>query len=562
MPHSSRKLFPAPRTAAGSGTSDFNDNAAGPDTRFTQTRHIDATRMLFNSYPFLFLFLPVVLAGYFQIAKASHRGAAAWLTLASLVFYGYWNVAYVALLLASIACNYGFGAWIARTRGRQDAPARARLIVAIAANLALLAYYKYANFFLGNLAELTGLRLTLESIILPLGISFFTFTQIAFLVDTYQGKVREYDFVHYALFVTYFPHLIAGPVLHHKEMMPQFAHTQTYRFSHENMAVGSAILVIGLFKKVVLADGIAVYVSPVFNAPAAGIALGFFEAWAGALCYGLQLYFDFSGYSDMAIGLSRMFGVVLPLNFHSPYKAVNIIEFWRRWHMTLSRFLRDYLYFPLGGNRKGTARRYLNLLLTMVLGGLWHGAGWTFVLWGALHGAFLVINHGWQALRRALGQDPAQPLSRWAHAFSVLLTFLAVTVAWVFFRADTAGHAWTIVRAMAGANGYAVPGALMTQWGAFGAWLATLGVAIGEGPALITRGTVNWLIILLGMVWFAPNTQQILGAYRPALDAPAAAPRRWLAWTPNGRWLCVHLVLAVWAIAAISQLSEFLYFQF
>ncbi len=518
--------------------------------------------MLFNSYPFLFLFLPIVLVGYFQLARASHRVAAGWLTLASLFFYGYWNAAYVVLLLASMVCNYGFGAWLARTNGSQDSNARKRLALAISANLLLLAYYKYTNFFLGSLGELAGFQLTLQQIILPLGISFFTFTQIAFLVDTYQGRVKEYDFVHYALFVTYFPHLIAGPVLHHKEMMPQFARAETYRFSHDNMAVGSAIFIIGLFKKVVLADGIGVYVGPIFAAPAAGIELTFIEAWAGALCYGLQLYFDFSGYSDMAIGLSRMFGVTLPLNFHSPYKAVNIIEFWRRWHMTLSRFLRDYLYFPLGGNRKGPARRHINLLLTMLLGGLWHGAGWTFVLWGALHGVFLVINHGWQALRRALGQDPSLPLSRWAHAGSVLLTFLAVTVAWVFFRADSAGSAIAILKSMAGFNGFELPGAWLAKWGAFGQWLTALGVSFSEGKALISGGTINWIWISLLIVWCAPNTQQIMSAHEPALDVPAGTPRTRFTWMPERRWLLVHFAAAIWAISALSQLSEFLYFQF
>lgn len=414
--------------------------------------------MLFNSYGFIFLFLPVVLIGFFQLARIDHRFAAAWLALSSLFFYGYWNPAYIGLLLGSIVANYSFGSWIARAGARQEAGGRKRLlIVAIAANLALLAYYKYANFFLGNINSAAGTDISLGEIILPLGISFFTFTQIAFLVDTYQGKVKEYNFIHYVLFVTYFPHLIAGPVLHHREMMPQFAYPATYCFNYENMAVGLSIFFIGLFKKVVIADGVSQYVGPVFGAPATGVELTFVEAWGGAICYTLQLYFDFSGYSDMAIGLSRMFGVALPLNFHSPYKSVNIIEFWRRWHMTLSRFLRDYLYIPLGGNRKGTLRRHMNLVATMLLGGLWHGAGWTFVIWGGLHGLYLVINHAWHAVRRKLGQDPEQPLSRPVRLASVLLTFLLVTLAWVFFRADTLEHARAIVYAMVGGTACSCP---------------------------------------------------------------------------------------------------------
>lgn len=516
--------------------------------------------MLFNSYPFLFLYLPVVLVGYFYSARISQQLAAGWLTLASFFFYGYWNPAYIGLLLGSIVFNYGFGAWIARSDETPGPAAKRRLAVAVTANLLLLGYYKYANFFLGNVGELTGIRLTLEPVLLPLGISFFTFTQIAYLVDTYQGKVKEYNFVHYALFVTYFPHLVAGPILHHKEMMPQFAERKTYRFTHENFAVGSMIFAIGLFKKTVLADGIAKYVGPVFAAPAAGVQLTFLESWAGALCYGLQLYFDFSGYSDMAIGLSRMFGVKLPLNFHSPYKAVNIIEFWRRWHMTLSRFLRDYVYFPLGGNRKGSGRRYVNLMVTMLLGGLWHGAGWTFVIWGGLHGVFLVINHAWHALRRFFGQDPNAPLSPFMHSFSVLLTFLAVTVSWVFFRADSGHNALAIIKAMCGMNGFDLPAAWLVKWGRMGSQLADMG--FGSASTLVSAGTINWIVILLVLVWAAPNTQQILMRYEPALNVPRNTPETRLTWRPGYRWLALHVGTAIWAITAISQLSPFLYFQF
>ncbi|MDZ4201180.1 MAG: MBOAT family protein [Gallionella sp.] len=519
--------------------------------------------MLFNSYGFLFIYLPVVLIGFFVLARTSRTFAAGWLALASVFFYGYWNPAYVGLLLGSIVCNYAFGMWIAKA-GVQHEEARKKrlLIVAIAANLALLAYYKYANFFVGNLNEVAGMSWSLGEIVLPLGISFFTFTQIAFLVDTYRGEVKEYNFIHYTLFVTYFPHLIAGPVLHHKEMMPQFGHAATYRFSYENMAVGSTIFFIGLFKKVILADGIAVYVGPVFAAPATGIELSFVDAWGGALCYTLQLYFDFSGYSDMAIGLSRMFGVVLPLNFHSPYKSVNIIEFWRRWHMTLSRFLRDYLYIPLGGNRKGKSRRYLNLMATMLLGGLWHGAGWTFVIWGGLHGLYLAINHGWQSLRIALGQDPRAQLSRPMHALSVLLTFLAVTVAWVFFRADSMDSALSMLASMAGLNGIVLPDAWLVKWGESGAWLATHGVAFGATNNLIMGGAINWIWISLLVIWFAPNTQQIMAAHRPALDVPADTPATRLRWKPTAR-----AALAVWflgfvAIVNLNKQSVFLYFQF
>lgn len=352
--------------------------------------------MLFNSYIFIFCFLPIVMIGFFGLARISRAFAVSWLALASVFFYGYWNPTYVGLLLGSIIFNYKMGMWITKADAQDDKVLKKRLLTfAITGNLLLLIYYKYANFFVTNVNSLIGTDWSFNNLILPLGISFFTFTQIAYLVDTFQGKVKEYNFSHYLLFVTYFPHLIAGPVLHHKQMMPQFNATATYRISLENIAIGLTFFSIGLAKKVLLADNLAEYATPVFTAADTGVPVQFFGAWVGALAYTFQLYFDFSGYSDMAIGISKMFGVNLPINFNSPYKAQSIIEFWRRWHISLSQFLREYLYFPLGGNRKGPTRRYINLLITMVLGGLWHGANWTFVIWGGLHGLYLCINHFW-----------------------------------------------------------------------------------------------------------------------------------------------------------------------
>ena len=518
--------------------------------------------MLFNSYVFLFAFLPLTLAGFFLLGRLRASLAAAWLTAASLFFYGWWNPAYVGLLALSICANYAFGMTIARAGAHGEPQTQRRwLLTAVAANLLLLAYYKYANFFVAGINEIAGTGWSPGDIVLPLGISFFTFTQIAFLADTCQGRVREYNFVHYGLFVTYFPHLIAGPVLHHAEMMPQFARRETYRLNYENLAVGSTIFVIGLFKKVMLADGIGVYAKPVFDAAATGMELTALEAWGGALAYTFQLYFDFSGYSDMAIGLSRLFGVTLPLNFHSPYKAVNIIDFWRRWHMTLSRFLRDYLYFPLGGNRRGVVRRHVNLMLTMALGGLWHGAGWTFVLWGVLHGVYLVINHGFRALRARLGHDLAHP-TRWGRACGCAVTFVAVVVGWVLFRAPDAASALAMLKAMAGCNGLVLPDFWLPQWGAAGQWLAALGVRFGDTHDLVGGGLVNWISILLLVVWFAPNTQQLLAVYRPALVLPDdTPPARW-AWRPSPVFALLVAGLALIAIFNLHRQSEFLYFQF
>ncbi len=516
--------------------------------------------MLFNSYEFLFGFLPVCLAGFYLLARFGLLyTCATWLALASLFFYGYWNPKYVLLLGASIIVNFHFGKAISRLRHEGHASAARRvLVIAVTANLATLGYFKYANFFVESLRQFTGLDIPLAGIVLPLGISFFTFTQIAFLVDTCQGKASEPRFVPYALFVTYFPHLIAGPVLHHAEMMPQFAEKSTYRFHIENFTVGIAFFLVGLFKKVVLADEIQPFVAPVFDA-SPGYTLTMLEAWGGALAYTLQLYFDFSGYSDMAIGLSKMFNVDLPLNFNSPYKAESIIEFWRRWHMTLSRFLRDYLYFGLGGNRKGPVRRYANLLITMLLGGLWHGAGWTFLIWGGIHGMLLVINHGWRHFReRFLHHDLGQS-SVAGHVLAVTITFLSVVVAWVFFRATSLAKAMGVLSAMFGAHGLVLPME----------WQATLVSSLPMGTVdPWTFGVLDafgglrqclWCAALLAVVFWVPNSQTLIGRFESALRSRGAMAWRW-AWCATG--FASTLVVVVAAINGSRGVSEFIYFNF
>jgi alginate O-acetyltransferase complex protein AlgI len=520
-------------------------------------------KVLFNSYEFLFLFLPVVFLVFFQIGHYSRPLAALWLFAASLFFYGWWNPAYVGLLLVSIFFNFAVGTALSREHARGHVRRNKWILgLGVATNLVLLGYFKYANFFVTNADAALNLGWQIETIILPLGISFFTFTQIAFLVDAYRGEVKETNFIHYGLFVTYFPHLIAGPVLHHKEMMPQFAQPSTYRVNWENLSIGLTIFSIGLFKKVVLADGIAPFASPVFSAAANGETLTFLEAWGGALAYTFQLYFDFSGYSDMAIGISRMFGVKLPLNFDSPYKAVNIIEFWRRWHMTLSRFLRDYLYFALGGNRKGPARRYLNLFVTMLLGGLWHGAGWTFVIWGALHGFYLIINHAWHQIRKALGHDLKRSTSIGRFA-GMALTFLVVVIGWVFFRAENFDAAIAVLSGMAGLNGVTLPG---WWYGLFHWRLIELmgGMGIHFGSLSAISGDVNmmisWIVVLWALAWLAPNTQQIMAGFKPALENVTYGG--WLRWRLNNYWLGSIAVGLLYAITEMGKVSEFLYFQF
>ena len=411
--------------------------------------------MLFNSPEFLLVFFPATLLGFFLLARLSTETAAAWLGIASLVFYGWWSLDAVPLLVGSICSNFAVSRWLVPTASLSEQTRRYLMYGAVGANLALLGFFKYANFFVDNmnagLVASGGSAVEALNIALPIGISFYTFTQIAFLVDCWKGKVAERNFSHYLLFVTYFPHLIAGPVLHHSQMMPQFASAQTYRFNSRTVFAGLTIFALGLAKKVIIADSLADFVNPAFEQAALGETVSFVDGWAAAVGYALQLYFDFSGYSDMAIGISLCFGVQLPINFNAPYRATSIIEFWRRWHISLSTFLRDYLYIPLGGNKLGPVRRHLNLFITMVLGGLWHGASWNFVLWGALHGLFLAVNHAW---RRITGPARFGLLGRCAAWF---VTFTCVCIAWVLFRAADLTTAASIYRGMMGLNGVVLP---------------------------------------------------------------------------------------------------------
>ena len=445
--------------------------------------------MLFSSPEFLFAFLPITLVGFYVAAQfAERRIALIWLVAASLFFYGWWNPALLPLLIVSIAVNFGMGRLLARRR--------TKLVLGsgVVFDLGLLAYFKYTDFLIGTVNNLAGTSHPLQQIVLPLAISFFTFQQIAYLVDVYQNRTNDPDFLHYCLFVSFFPQLIAGPIVHHSETIPQFRQDAVFRLNRANLVVGLTITVIGLYKKVVLADGIAPYADRVFDT-AASAPPAFIAAWSGALAYSFQIYFDFSGYSEMAIGLSLLIGIRLPLNFNSPYKAASIIDFWRRWHMTLSRFLRDYLYIPLGGNRRGSGNRYGNLMVVMLLGGLWHGAAWNFVLWGGLHGFYLVINRAWRGARRRLGHDLARS-SRTGRALAVSLTFLCVVIGWVFFRADSWAAASAVLHGMAGLNG------------GFGE------ISLG---ALETNGFV-WLGAMLAIVWCAPNFKDLLGDFQPVLN--------------------------------------------
>jgi D-alanyl-lipoteichoic acid acyltransferase DltB (MBOAT superfamily) len=458
--------------------------------------------MLFNSTIFILLFLPPVLAAYYMLA-GNRRARLALLSLASLAFYGYWDVRFVPLLAGSAVGNWLLVQVFARH------PVRHLPLLGVALNLLLLCVFKYTNFLASTLAAVADRPFRGFDIILPIGISFFTFQQVSYLMDLKRGKAPIYGFQDYFLFITFFPQLIAGPIVRHHEIIPQYDRDPRRAETWENLSRGALLFLIGLCKKVVLADQLALIADPFFEAARTGQVLNLAEAWSADLAYTLQIYFDFSGYSDMAIGLGLMCGFRLPVNFDAPYRAASIQEFWRRWHMTLSRFLRDYVYISLGGNRRGRMRQAANVAVTFLLGGLWHGAAWTFVAWGGLHALALAASGLW---RRYFG-----PLPR---ALGWALTLLFVMVAWVVFRAADFATAASVLRSMAGANGLG-PAALEDGWL----------LAFGSGVAL------------LGM-----SSHRILRAH--------FQPRWWVAVPAAGVLVFVLLMIGG------SPQNEFIYFQF
>ncbi|HET6618662.1 MAG TPA: MBOAT family O-acyltransferase [Dongiaceae bacterium] len=537
--------------------------------------------MLFNSAAFLFAFLPPTLLGFIALAYYGHvRLAGMWVTAASLIFYGWWNPIYVPLLLGSILFNYLTGGYLLRR------PSRVVLAVGIAANVLLLLYYKYTGFLVGASDQLFGLEWQIPNIILPLAISFFTFQQIAYLVDAYGGAVMEHDFFNYCLFITFFPHLIAGPITHHREMLPQFSNPTIFRPTFGNLGLGSTLFLAGLFKKIIIADTMGTYARPIFAAAATGEPASFLGAWGGVLSYALQLYFDFSGYTDMAIGLGLLFGISLPPNFDSPYKSRSVIEFWSRWHMTLTRFLTAYIYNPIvaGAIRRRIERGLpipkrghvplsafvglvaLPTIFTMFLAGAWHGAGWQFIIFGLLHGAYLTVNQAWRQLKIRWGRplESRHPLVAGA---SVLTTLLCVIVGEIFFRAADVPTALNLLSGMVGAHGIALPARVSDLPGI---------ALIREyfGLPILTTGEISpvQVLLIIGLfatVWLLPNTQQLLREFRTVL-----APR------PRASWLQATIPVLIWRpgaimgfivgwlgffliIRAISAApTEFLYFQF
>jgi D-alanyl-lipoteichoic acid acyltransferase DltB (MBOAT superfamily) len=514
--------------------------------------------MLFSSWQFIFLFLPISVAGFFLVPANPLWLRKVWLFAASIFFYGYWKIEYVPLLFISIAVNYAVAELI--TRHRHHRAATVVFVFGLAFNLLLLGYYKYTNFILHALGRAAHRDFGYFDIILPLAISFFTFTQIGYLVDVFRNQSLHYRLLDYALFVVFFPHLIAGPIVRHWEVIPQFAQ-RALRFNLSDCGVGLALFLVGLYKKVLLADPLSSYVANVYGAAAGGMGVSSFDAWLGTLAFALQIYFDFSGYSDMAIGLARLFGIKFPINFDSPYQAVSINEFWSRWHITLTRFLREYLYFPLGGNRCGPVRHAFNILLTMFLSGLWHGAGWTYVIWGGLHGCYLVTAHQWHRFKEWRGWK----LDNWSwRAASVTLTFLVVLVAWVFFRAPNLPTARKVLTAMSGAHGFTMSAEVTNPRKIPGRWWAAMGVRFVPKSFEVPHYThlMQLIVLTLVIALFLPNAQQLLAGYDPALE-PANRPG-WFqtklgvvsGFLLGGTFFCVVRTFYV------AAPSPFLYFNF
>ncbi|MDU9047595.1 MAG: MBOAT family protein [Candidatus Electrothrix sp. Rat3] len=524
--------------------------------------------MLFNSPVYLFLFLPCTVFVYFLLNRFRFAQAAtAWLVLASLFFYRYWNASYLLILITSILVNFALGTMLRKTGKKSNPAKRYRvahktvLFTGVFFNIALLGYYKYTDFFFENANQLLHTSLTLPHLALPLAISFFTFQQIAYLVDCSKKNAEEYDFLSYCLFVSFFPQLIAGPIVHHQEMMPQFRRLRNRVFSSPNAALGLFFFSLGFFKKVWIADQFAAWASKGF---ATETALTLFDAWGTSLSYTFQLYFDFSGYTDMAIGSALFFNIVLPINFNSPYQATSIQDFWRRWHMTLSRWLRDYLYIPLGGNRKGELRTYCHLFITFFLAGLWHGAGWTFVLWGGLHGAALILHRLWKKIGLRI---PA--------IFGWLFTFLFVNTTWVIFRATNLQQGFQVLKGMVGANGVTTEASVQKVFQRIEVVQPYLAKLSGT---LVLPGQMYWFLLFFSLVLFLlPNSCQIAGMVRKEKKEYIASSKIGvlqlavmkttdflLSFRPNCYWALLSGILFSMALYRLLRVepTEFLYFNF
>ncbi|MDL2293807.1 MBOAT family protein [Ruminococcaceae bacterium OttesenSCG-928-D13] len=489
--------------------------------------------MLFNSYIFVLLFLPLALAGYFLLNRLNHQVGKAWLLGMSLWFYAYFNFSYFYIIVASIVLNYLMNRLITRMQSRQGRIAL--LILTLCINLGVLFYYKYYDFFVGNINAVFGTGFVLRRLVIPLGISFFTFQQLSYIIDSYRGEVPAYNMLDYALFVTFFPQLIAGPIVTHDEIVPQFADPSKKRLNAENFTKGLTAFAFGLGKKVLMADIIGQAAD--WGFASVGM-LNTTEALLVVLCYTLQIYFDFSGYCDMATGIGLMFNIDLPMNFESPYRSFSIQEFWKRWHRTLTRFFTRYLYIPLGGNRKGEARTYINIFVVFLVSGLWHGASWTFVLWGAMHGAASLLNRRFEKQYNRLHAG-----LRW------LLTFGFINFAWIYFRAESIGAANLMVVKLLRLDFGAVNPAMLSVFRLPGIELANRLLSTFAGVDLLGKVPALPMMLCLAFGIFAilamKNTNERVLAYKPSTGIAL-----------------VTAVLLVWCLFSFSDVSIFLYFNF
>ncbi|MDA8092809.1 MAG: MBOAT family protein [Betaproteobacteria bacterium] len=544
--------------------------------------------MLFNSDEFLFLFLPITVCVFFALGTFSRTSAIRWLAFASLVFYAWWRPVNALIIAPSILVNFFLASVLLRLNQKNGSSraATAVLLLGIAFNVVFLGIFKYTDFVFGTINDVFSANLVLQHIILPLGISFITFQKIAFLVDVHAGRVRSFSFQDYCTFVLFFPQLIAGPIVHYREMMPQF-HAASCRLDASNTAVGLTLLIFGLFKKVILADNVAPFVSPIFEHVAAGGHPSMLLAWMAAIGFTLQIYFDFSGYTDMALGLARLFGIRLPPNFDSPLRASSIIDFWLRWHMTLTRFLTAYIYNPLVlrltrrraakglpgfSGKNATIGAFVSLLmaptlLTMFVSGLWHGAGYGFVCWGLIHGAYLSINHAWRAVSWRLWRNRAA-YDRVMKPAGLVLTFVSVTAAMIFFRAPTLSSAIDLLRGFFGLNGVALPQFVFDRLGPLSAMLHHMGISVETWGASDFVHIAMWVVLLTFIALACPNTLQILSRYEPALGV-RPCPARFAVggitlpeWSPSIAWAVAISGIAGLTIVFLGGPSEFLYWQF
>ena len=526
-------------------------------TELSQSNIYREVNMLFNSYIFVFLFFPICLLGYYGLLHLQKmKMAKLFLIAMSFWFYGYFNVSYLLIMICSIAGNYLFHRMLSHRQSKT------LMVAAVVANLGLLFYFKYFDFFLSTINAVFGTSAMLRDILLPLGISFFTFQQISFVADTYLGEVKECPFVDYTLFVAFFPQLIAGPIVNHGEMLPQFRNLGRKPAQWDRIAEGCGLFILGLAKKVLLADTFGAGVDFGYGNLA---ALGRTDAVIVILSYTLQLYFDFSGYCDMARGIGKMLGIEIPINFNSPYKAVNIVDFWKRWHITLNRFFTKYVYIPLGGNRRGPARMYLNLMIVFLLSGIWHGAGWNYLAWGALHGVLYVITRFWQRhLQKCGGQkDGAQKetsvgkVTQTSQIVAVkakktfmtfvsrILLFLYVSVAWVYFRAESIAQAnRLLLTAVKGpAQKISMELAECFQMDEFWYILKVLHL----DNMSYSRYILMWLLLAAGI-------------YLAMIGRNAAQRMERVHYRVGS--MMVFTVLAVWCVLTFSKVSTFLYFNF